>query len=237
MTKLKGKEKEVIDLYILKKYTTIKISELLNVGVGVVLRILHNNNIQMRKSDVFEKINKKSHDIANSKNEKILQLYKDGMSIDKISNILKTSDVKISKLLKENNIEIRPRSYYLKDEKNPAWRGGGVRYKTFKKQYNVTKYQWDKIAKNVLKRDNYICQKCGNEKNLQVHHIIPAIFVNDMAKNDYENLITLCNSCHHKVESVWYDYVEPFRNYLTKQHGYKNYPVDFYKAMELAEIV
>lgn len=56
--------------------------------------------------------------------------------------------------------------------------------------------------RNVLKRDNYICQKCGNTNNLVVHHIKP--FATDKeARFDTNNGITLCQTCHkeaHKNE-------------------------------------
>lgn len=56
--------------------------------------------------------------------------------------------------------------------------------------------------RNVLKRDNYICQKCGNTNNLVVHHIKP--FAADKeTRFDTNNGITLCQTCHkeaHKNE-------------------------------------
>lgn len=51
---------------------------------------------------------------------------------------------------------------------------------------------------NVLKRDNYICQKCGNTNNLVVHHIKP--FATDKeARFDTNNGITLCQTCHKEA--------------------------------------
>jgi hypothetical protein len=46
--------------------------------------------------------------------------------------------------------------------------------------------------KRVRERDE-ICQKCGSETNLEVHHIIPLC---DGGNNDMDNLITLCHQCH-----------------------------------------
>ena len=45
----------------------------------------------------------------------------------------------------------------------------------------------------ILKRDNYKCRICGNKENLQVHRITPRIMG---GRNNEENLITLCKSCH-----------------------------------------
>lgn len=51
----------------------------------------------------------------------------------------------------------------------------------------------------VLNRDNYTCQKCkGKSKNdrLEVHHIQ---FRSNGGSDEQENLITLCEDCHHKL--------------------------------------
>lgn len=49
-----------------------------------------------------------------------------------------------------------------------------------------------------MERDNFICQKCKKEdktgRSLEVHHIVP-LYVEE--KEDIDNLITLCNDCHH----------------------------------------
>lgn len=54
-----------------------------------------------------------------------------------------------------------------------------------------------KWVKDVLKRDNYSCQKCGAINNLIAHHIIkwedaPKLRV------DINNGLTLCSACHQK---------------------------------------
>ena len=55
-----------------------------------------------------------------------------------------------------------------------------------------------KIWSNLVKsRDNYICQKCGSEKNLVAHHIKPWAENKDLRYN-IENGITLCKECHLK---------------------------------------
>lgn len=54
------------------------------------------------------------------------------------------------------------------------------------------------ILSDVLKRDNYTCQLCGNvhgKSKLQVHHIIP---INENPDLVYQltNMISLCKICH-----------------------------------------
>lgn len=79
---------------------------------------------------------------------------------------------------------------------NPNWRGGI--------EYNPGPY-WEDSAKEARKRDNYICQLCGAKQTypaLDVHHIIPLRdFDGDLeSAHQLDNLITLCRSCHNKVE-------------------------------------
>ena len=50
---------------------------------------------------------------------------------------------------------------------------------------------WRKLSKQVKKRDNYLCQDCGQPEWLVVHHIDA-----DKENNELDNLITLCPSCH-----------------------------------------
>lgn len=72
----------------------------------------------------------------------------------------------------------------------------------------------------VFKRDNFTCQKCGDNKggNLEAHHIYPfakLCYENNIdtvedAKNceklwDLTNGITLCKMCHKKTESYGYN--------------------------------
>lgn len=66
---------------------------------------------------------------------------------------------------------------------------------------------WKRQSRLARKRDNYTCQICGKSKKrdgvmIGVHHIKPyREFDGDYEKaNDLNNLITLCYSCHPKVE-------------------------------------
>jgi len=58
---------------------------------------------------------------------------------------------------------------------------------------------WKEIRQSVITRDNSRCRICQSDKSLIVHHIDSW----SKSKNDSpDNLITLCRSCHYKVE--WY---------------------------------
>ena len=67
--------------------------------------------------------------------------------------------------------------------------------------YNST--QWRKLRKQVLLRDNYLCQHClskgiVNDKDLIVHHKIE--LKRDWSKRlDMDNLEAVCIGCHNKI--------------------------------------
>jgi hypothetical protein len=50
----------------------------------------------------------------------------------------------------------------------------------------------------VLKRDNYECQKCGSTENLHCHHIHPVKLFPEFAL-DPDNGIVLCEKCHYEI--------------------------------------
>lgn len=75
---------------------------------------------------------------------------------------------------------------------------------------------WPTVSKAVMARDNYACRVCGKSSfspvdssadfdkihfQLEVHHIIPR---KDGGSDTFQNLITLCEDCHHKTFSNGY---------------------------------
>lgn len=84
--------------------------------------------------------------------------------------------------------------------KHPNWRGGG--------KYPDRGRNWSAQRRLTLIRDNQSCQICHkkmNEKNkhlIDVHHIKPYREFNGdyLSANELTNLITLCRSCHKRVE-------------------------------------
>jgi 5-methylcytosine-specific restriction endonuclease McrA len=84
-------------------------------------------------------------------------------------------------------------------EKHPLWRGwewsGWDEWRTDRKD-------WDPVARRIRKMDDYECQSCGKKQSRKdrtflVHHIIPL----KLGGPDEDwNLITLCESCHKRIE-------------------------------------
>lgn len=94
----------------------------------------------------------------------------------------------------------------LSGENSPHWKGG-----------NSPKYygpNWNQQKRAARERDGYCCQVCGVPqsalgKSLDVHHITPfrqfgyVPGENDsfLEANDLNNLISLCHTCHKRVEA------------------------------------
>jgi ribosomal protein S27AE len=84
-------------------------------------------------------------------------------------------------------------------EDHPAWEGEDAGDSYVK--------DWRSARRKALTRDNHECQRCGDGRseigrNPDVHHIKPVEQFDDY--NDahtLDNLVTLCPSCHKKVES------------------------------------
>lgn len=59
---------------------------------------------------------------------------------------------------------------------------------------------WQKRRLEILSRDNFTCQLCGDTKTeLQVHHIE---YGSNPLETPSEQLITLCADCHYHIETV-----------------------------------
>ncbi len=72
-------------------------------------------------------------------------------------------------------------------EGNPAWRGG-ISFEPYTSEFNRI------LKEQIKRRDCFICQWCGTDKRLAIHHI-------DYNKknNTPLNLITLCKCCNSKM--------------------------------------
>jgi 5-methylcytosine-specific restriction protein A len=64
-------------------------------------------------------------------------------------------------------------------------------------RYNEELYktsQWRKLRKEILK-EQPVCSKCGADKGLHIHHIVPPRGNIELFYDRY-NLITICGDCH-----------------------------------------
>ena len=67
---------------------------------------------------------------------------------------------------------------------------------TKSKQYQFYRSrQWQRLRQQVLDRDHYVCQYCGQPNSRTVDHIVP-IEYDDKLKDHLDNLATICRKCH-----------------------------------------
>ncbi len=78
--------------------------------------------------------------------------------------------------------------YGRRSATHPNWKGGRSKYRG---------RDWKKIRRQIRRRDQNRCMRCGGTEHLQVHHITP---YEDSFDNSPQNLITLCARCHGLVE-------------------------------------
>jgi endogenous inhibitor of DNA gyrase (YacG/DUF329 family)/uncharacterized protein YlaI len=98
---------------------------------------------------------------------------------------------------KHHTEEARKKMSEKKKGKNHPNYKDGVSMKQFEGAYGLSIPEWKELAQKIRKRDSFTCQLCGKKKATDVHHIIPRRVRID---NDPSNLITLCKSCHSKIE-------------------------------------
>lgn len=85
-------------------------------------------------------------------------------------------------------------SQMMSGYKHYNWNGG----KTNWKSSMMAKREYKNWREQVLKRDSYTCQRCGNTTEiLHAHHIKDVVHYPDLIF-DVSNGLTLCSKCHAK---------------------------------------
>lgn len=107
----------------------------------------------------------------------------------------------IDRILRENKIPKKPMSETRNfwGEKSPNWRADLTEEDRAKRRDMYQQAEW---RAKVYARDNFTCQKCGDDEggNLNAHHIEPHCR-NREAAWDVNNGITLCAPCHRAFHS------------------------------------
>lgn len=78
--------------------------------------------------------------------------------------------------------------------------------------------EWEKIRIFTLHRAQNRCQRCGAEKNLQVHHLTYDNLYNEKP----QDLEVLCKKCHYRADREresdnWYN--NALDTYMSKKYG------------------
>jgi len=99
-----------------------------------------------------------------------------------------------------------------KDRKPGSWRGGI----TPERQSFYSTEKWKKAVREVWKRDNAECQRCGVKHNRKIkfaiHHIVS--FEEKKLRAKLNNLILLCRECHlwvHSKNNKKHEFIKPTR--------------------------
>lgn len=177
---------DLYELYVNQEKSIKEIGRIYGVSETMIRNRLNTFNIKIRGLDK-EKI-KKLND------EDIKKYYiDDGLSCNEIAQIFNVSIKTIIKRLKKNGVELRPQSEYIAGAKNPFWKGG-IHPEKLRLRKSSKYKEW---REKVFQRDNYTCQKCGDNKggNLHAHHILNFSEHDDLRFN-VNNGITLCEKCH-----------------------------------------
>ena len=85
---------------------------------------------------------------------------------------------------------------------NANWRGGLNR----QTRARIDGQGWRGVRRKVLVRDKDTCQLCYDHGR-SVHHKVPWRFTKDNTDN---NLVTLCTSCHSKIDSMFRRVIEKY---------------------------
>lgn len=91
--------------------------------------------------------------------------------------------------------------------------------------------QWQKRRLDIMERDNFTCQECGDkESELNVHH---KIYIGNRNAWEYPNpsLITLCEPCHKKIHDR-INAINERLGFMTKEQLY--FAVDIINMLQLA---
>lgn len=102
----------------------------------------------------------------------------------------------------------------------PSWKGGV----TPLRQAFYSSLEWKAVIKQIWKRDDATCQRCGcrsekgNRHKFDIHHIVS--FACEELRADVSNLVLLCETCHywvHSKENVNSEFIKPVPGFCERE--------------------
>ncbi|MGG1630322.1 HNH endonuclease [Rossellomorea sp. NRS-1567] len=243
-------EKELTHLYCVEKKSSSEIAKIMSTTKRNVLNALEILGVEKRKANTYPELNEKllkklyvdqklsSRTIAKkigcSNNLVIKRLYIFGIPVRK-----NAGDPSFT-------TQERKEKWGKKNEEHPRWKGGVT------KVSGLIRNRLAYLSDKCFKRDGYSCVNCGKPRDLHAHHLKPFSEIlkeileenpeidlldessrlnfvetceNDIRLTDLENLVTLCDGCHHNVHTdnpvkiVNYDILEKqWRSFVRDNH-------------------
>jgi thymidylate synthase (FAD) len=99
--------------------------------------------------------------------------------------------------LSEESLQIRrAQGKASSGSKSHFWRGG------ITKERSLIGVWTTRNARRVHEKFNWTCQECGNgSSTLHAHHIVP-VGADENLAYEFNNLITVCENCHHSIHKT-----------------------------------
>lgn len=123
---------------------------------------------------------------------------KSNASLNKIANMLKNKQKNEENQRKNSEILSKNPTQYSRAVEND-------KKEIEKKFYSISRW---KSMSQELRKEHEICQLCGKRKSEEVHHIFPFMHqfedIREEVFFDKDNLICLCEDCHHQVHAKNY---------------------------------
>lgn len=119
-------------------------------------------------------------------------------SLNKIANMLENKQKTDEKQQKNSEILSKNSTQYSRAVEKE-------KKEIEKKFYSISR--WKSLSQE-LRKEHEICQLCGKRKSEEVHHIFPFMHqfedIREEVFFDKDNLICLCEDCHHQVHAKNY---------------------------------
>ena len=145
--------------------------------------------------------------------EKIIELYKSGLSPGKIGQKLNCSEIIPRYRLKRLGIKTRSQSEAcLKGKFHPGWKGGKIQSRGYILMRNPSHPRANKhgyVAEHIIKWEEYHHRSVP--KNCDIHHIDGR-----PNNNDPRNLIALTRKQHHTAHQIYQKRIRELEDEIAK---------------------
>lgn len=213
-------DKEIVRLYVDEQMAAGKIGEVFGCTHGPVARRLTELGVKMRHHNDTKRGRESKNKIKLDANLVVAMYLEQDASAETVGKFFGVSHQVIHRILSEEGVpskkpqEVRR----LRGASHPLWRFDLTDEEREKRRDMAKQKRW---SQDVYKRDNYTCQKCGDNKggNLNAHHIVPHSKDKSIAW-ELSNGITLCKTCHYDFHNS-YGYTkctaDDLAEYLSKE--------------------